>query len=292
MPSIVPELVNIATDPAVSTSDLLRKALVVARRLAVAELVVWIDSELNGYKSDDLPNYRILGGQLKAENPIRGLIPIFLPDPDLVEQLSTAKIYQSVPELVQLSHCENTLILHLPHEVELHLMELLNVQMRPVICLSAIQVHGVVEKVRSRILEWALDLESRGVLGEGMTFTSQEKKIVQEQHYHFGDVSGSQIQIGSTHSNQHQNQTDIGNAEALNALIEVISGALERKEISGEQADELKAELLTLQAHAALPKPKWQVIRAVACSIQSVLENAAGGVLATQALPYISQLLK
>lgn len=44
MSALVPELVNIASDPAVSTGDLLRRALVVARRLAVPEFVDWINS--------------------------------------------------------------------------------------------------------------------------------------------------------------------------------------------------------------------------------------------------------
>ena len=39
MPALVPELVDMASTPAVSTADLLRRALVVARRLAAPELV-------------------------------------------------------------------------------------------------------------------------------------------------------------------------------------------------------------------------------------------------------------
>ena len=62
MPAIVPELINMATDSSVSTTDLLRKALVVARRLAVPELVDWISGELNGYKEGNLPDYRVLRG--------------------------------------------------------------------------------------------------------------------------------------------------------------------------------------------------------------------------------------
>ena len=50
MPAIVPELVTMASDPAVSAGDLLRRALVVAKRLAVPELVEWINAELNGYE--------------------------------------------------------------------------------------------------------------------------------------------------------------------------------------------------------------------------------------------------
>ncbi len=77
MPALVPELVNAAIDASVSPGDLLRRALVVARRLAVPELVDWISSELNGYYSGEVPDYRRVQGQLMAENPIHGPIPFF-----------------------------------------------------------------------------------------------------------------------------------------------------------------------------------------------------------------------
>ena len=164
------------------------------------------------------------------------------------------------------------------------------VTMRPALRFSTVQVQGVIEKVRSRVLEWALDLKAKGVLGEGMTFTQQEKQTVQQQHYHFGDVSGSQIQIGSNSSNQTQTQTG-GDMAALSALIELLRDAIQQGRIEAEVRDELQAELATLQAQAASPKPKWAVIKATAESIKAVLENAAGSVLAAQALPYLTALL-
>lgn len=143
---------------------------------------------------------------------------------------------------------------------------------------------------RRRVLEWALDLEAKGVLGEGMTFTQQEKQTVQQQHYHFGDVSGSQIQIGSNSSNQTQTQAG-GDMATLSALIELLRDAIQQGRIEAEVRDELQAELATLLAQAASPKPKWAIIKATVGSIKAVLENTAGGVLAAQALPYLTALL-
>jgi hypothetical protein len=80
-----------------------------------------------------------------------------------------------------------------------------------------------------------LEREVKSVLGEGMTFTQDEKQTVQ-QHYHFGNVSSSQIQIGPNSSNQTQTQTG-GDMAALSALIDRLR-------------DELQAELATLQAQA------------------------------------------
>ncbi len=47
MPALVPELVHAAMEPSTSPSDLLRRALVVARRLGVSELTDWISRELS-----------------------------------------------------------------------------------------------------------------------------------------------------------------------------------------------------------------------------------------------------
>lgn len=55
------------------------------------------------------------------------------------------------------SHCE--------HDI----MKAMNVPVRPHLMSTTVQIRGNVERVRSRILAWALDLEDRGVLGEGMT---------------------------------------------------------------------------------------------------------------------------
>ncbi|CTQ05744.1 hypothetical protein NUKP104_49900 [Klebsiella variicola] len=293
MTALVPELVNAAIDATVSPSDLLRRGLVVARRLAVPERVDWLSCELNGYYSEEVPDYRHLQGQLMVENPVRGPIPFFAP-PEMAALLSDFEVRQSVPELIELAQSTTGLYCHFPADLEHILMKMIReangVTMRPTLKFSTIQVQGIIEKVRSRILEWALDLEGQGVLGEGMTFTQQEKQIVQPQHYHFRDVSSSQIQIGSNSSSQTQTQTG-GDMAALSALIALLHDAIRQGNIETEAREELQAELATLQAQAASPKPKWAVIKATAGSIKAVLENAAGGILAAQALPYLTALL-
>ncbi len=293
MPALVPELVNAAIDASTLPDDLLRRALVVARRLALPELVDWISSELNGYHSEDLPDYRRVRGQLMAENPIHGPVPFFAP-PDMTNMLSDFKLRQSVPELIQLTQSENPICSHFPPNVEHTIMEMMyeanGVAMRPMLRFSKVQIQGVIGKVRSRVLEWALDLEAKGVLGEGMTFTQQEKQTVQQQHYHFGDVNGSQIQIDSNGSNQSQTHAN-GDMAVLSALIELLSKAIQQGGVESEIREELQAELATLQAQASSPKPKWPIIKATARSIKAVLENAAGSVLAAKALPYLTALL-
>lgn len=79
MASLVLELQRDALDKSVSTTDLLRKALVVARKLKVTDLVEWLTHELNGYpEGADVPEYRKLQGELKVHNPYHGWMPLMM----------------------------------------------------------------------------------------------------------------------------------------------------------------------------------------------------------------------
>ena len=294
MPALVPELVDMASTPAVSTADLLRRALVVARRLAVPELVDWINSELNGYVGE-VPDYRVIFGQLFAEDPYRGTVPFMVP-PVIADVLTKLKLCQSIPELIQFAQSGQMLRCYFPANGEQLLMRMMEegsgYATRPLLKFSSMQVTGVIERVRGRILDWGLDLEGRGIIGEGMSFTQQEKQAVQEQHYHFDNVSGSQIQIGSNGSTQTQANTTTGtNLDALRGLIEALGTALDRSTVQGDAADELRAELATLKAQAASPKPKWEIIKATARSIKTVAEGAAGNILGELAKPHVQTLL-
>ena len=292
MPALVPELVNMASDPAVSASDLLRRALVVARRLDVPDLVDWITSELEGYREKPVPDYRSIKGRPQVFNPYHGYQPLILPTPEQADVVSTANVRQSVPELEKLAQSETGVHMNFSAKLEHQLMQGMGLPLTPSLGLATVQIHGIVEKVRSQILKWALDLEGRGVLGEGMTFTQTEKQTVQEQHYHFGNVSGSQIQISSSGSTQTQaNSAKGADLENLRGLIEALATALDHGAVQGDAADELRAELATLKAQASSPKPKWEIIRATARTIKTVAEGAAGNVLGELAKPHVATLL-
>ena len=82
MTSLVTELQREALDRSVPAADLLRKALVAARKLKIEGIQSWLKSELNGYSnSEEIPEYRSVHGEIKALNPYNGLwMPIMFPD--------------------------------------------------------------------------------------------------------------------------------------------------------------------------------------------------------------------
>lgn len=113
---------------------------------------------------------------------------------------------------------------------------------------------------------------------------------MQEQHYHFGNVSGSQMQISSNGSTQTQANTTAGtDLESLKGLVQALRAML--ADAKGDTADELRAELATLKAQADSPKPKWEIIKATARSIKAVAEGATGNILASLAQPHIATLM-
>ena len=100
MNSLVLELQRDALNRAVSTSDSLRKALVVARKLGVSEFEAWINNELSGYpEQSSVPAYRVIHGEVNAWNPSRGWIPMVMEDAAKAERLSKRDCGQSVAEL-------------------------------------------------------------------------------------------------------------------------------------------------------------------------------------------------
>lgn len=292
MSSLIAELINIASDQTISTSDLLKRTLVAAKRLDVPELVDWVQSELKGYTSVEVPDYRRIRGELVIEHPKHGVVR-YLMCSDTTESLADVLIRQSISELAELAERKNDFLRYFPSGEESLLMEIiyteLNVVARPAVRFSSQQINQVVEIVRTQILSVALDLEQRGVQGKGMTFTSQEKSIIQEQHYHFSNVSSSQIQINS--SGTQKNSTDSKDLNSLNELIDAFNKVLDLQLLDAEVISELRAEISTLQAQALSPKPKWSIISATALSLKKIAESAAGNILSELGQPYVSTLL-
>jgi AbiTii len=103
MSSIVVELQREALDGHVRVSDLLRKALVVAKKLGIQEFQTWADHELNGYSQEEkIPDYRYLQGQIRGWNPYRGWVPVIIEDIRREQALSRRGCNQAIAELESL----------------------------------------------------------------------------------------------------------------------------------------------------------------------------------------------
>ncbi|HHW4681098.1 MAG TPA: AbiTii domain-containing protein, partial [Xylella taiwanensis] len=219
-----------ALDRTVSLAHLLRLALVAASRLELPALAAWINEELNGYSSDEeVPDYRRVWAPFIAKDPVKGFVPLNLP-PDISKEFAQLSVIQSIHELGQFAQRKTEACFLLNPEVERILMEIMRpssgVMGRPLYLLSNEKLHEILEKVRDKVLQWALDLKTQGVLGKGRIFSAEEKQIVKNYHF-FGDIKNSNVQIGTIGSNQTHTHT-AGDMDALLSLIECLRTALEQ----------------------------------------------------------------
>ncbi|MBC6003360.1 hypothetical protein H8891_06070 [Paeniclostridium sp. NSJ-45] len=212
MSSLVLELQQKCLDSNISVSDLLRHALVLSKKLYIKDAENWIYAELNGYKdiNIELPKYRVLKGECLALNIYSGVyIPVVLSNDNEVEFLTKLKCKNSLPELEYLVK-ENNSLQHLtlsyPETFENHLRNSTGYDFKYVLSVGKSKVKNISDNVKNRILEWSLDLECSGILGENMTFTSKEREIATSKNYtynyFYGNISDSQIQQNSDNCEQ------------------------------------------------------------------------------------------
>ena len=210
--SIVIELQRESLSKEVAITDLLRKAYVVAKKLKLKEFESWIDNELNGYShesSDKYPAYRLIRGTPEMFNPYHGWKPILFENPKTETAYSERHCAQPISELDHMlfnSSKDGRFEIPYPGRVSKNLMDAVGMDLTPTLHVSQSSLSRIVDSVRNTVLKWALQLEEDGIIGDGLTFTSEEVKKAQTMHYTInyfaGNVSNSQVQQGTSGSNQ------------------------------------------------------------------------------------------
>ena len=290
--SIVLELQRDALDEKIRTSSLLRKALVVAKKLRIKEFEEWTNKELSGYQSaDTTPHYRLLRGEVKAWNPYHGWVPVYFSNPQQAEAYSLRGCGQAIPEieglLPTLQKPNGYFVMPFAKNIELQLLKSIHPLTEPKLHINPGEIFGIVETVKTVILNWALQLEQDGILGEGLTFSPNEQEKATNSHaYHvnnfYGPVGQSQIQQQSPNAIQLTAGediivTDTAYIEQVQTLLPKVKEAIEQLGLNKIQVDEVKAEIDTVEAQIRSPKPKQPIIKSSFETIQRILEGAAGG---------------
>ncbi|MDN4592145.1 hypothetical protein DBA29_27060 [Xenophilus aerolatus] len=293
MPGLVLELQRDALDANVKVADLLRKALVVSRKLELAEMQDWIESELGSYENtDDCPLYRQMYGELKVWNPYHGFQPVLVPDQELADIICSGANTQSIGELEDLLRGDaKTFHMQMSGPQKAMLAKLIGVNLEPSLHIPRQSMVKILDSVRNRILQWSLDLEKRNILGSGLTFSKEEKAMASQINYHtvnnIGSMTNSQLQ-------QHSSGVQVIEGALgtdLTKLVESIASSLSGLSLSQPDTQELLAELATLRSQLDSPKPKVGIIKESLASVRTVLEGAAGNLVASDLLARLGPLL-
>ena len=191
-PPLVLQLQQLATDNSTDVTELLRKALLVATKLGLQPFRDWVNQELHGYDDTcDIPEYRHVRTELKVRNPYHGLIPFLIDDEEIMGEIMrtvcTVQINEPIGSMVNLMQSDNPhLMVPLLPQQKMFLMRMQDsfAPLEPVRAIGRNQVATILDAVRTKILDWSLQLEADGVMGEGMTFSAEEKQKAQSGHHH------------------------------------------------------------------------------------------------------------
>lgn len=211
MNGIVLELQKEAMDKNADIESLLRKSYFIARKLKLPEFEEWIQCEQEEYGKKETPEYRMIQGQLKALNPVRGWIPVVMESAIAEKAFTKTKLPNSVSELYDLyQNAESSmLVMNLPAERNKYVAKCcgFNTQFR--LEFGKNQIYSILSRVKNNILDWALTLEESGIVGRDYSFSEEEKKIAQEKteitNYitnFWGTTTDVQVQQGNVDSLQ------------------------------------------------------------------------------------------
>ncbi|WP_157646043.1 hypothetical protein [Burkholderia ubonensis] len=165
------DIVTLLSDDKGSLASALLKTKVLMHRIGQKELDSWINSELNGYGSNDqVPDYRIVSTRLTgtvqnlAWRQTGATLPTFHLPEEVRERFCTADLGHSVAELEALATAtEGTLGSAIPPEFYDLLSQAYDgahvTSAKSV--LSTTQIAGVLVEIRSRLLEFVLNLQDK-----------------------------------------------------------------------------------------------------------------------------------
>lgn len=289
MSGLITEIQAGALSKTAGVTDLLRMALAASKKLGIEDMEQWIAWELDGYPStDDLPDYRKLSGIIRVWNPYHGLQPLHMPA-DIAEAAQRVWLTDAIASLEDTVAGSDGMVQYaLPAGKANALMKGMEVALEPRMFVSSSALLGIIEAVRNHILRWTLELEKKGVSGEGLTFTFKEVQAASQVHYvtNIGVMTNSQLQ---QHSSGPQTISVTPDFAALRDLMgEVLSRI---NEVPRDQAAVAKADAETVIAQVDSQSPKFGILSESLKSLRSILENAGGSVLASDILPKLTALV-
>ena len=225
--SPVHELQGLASDVSNDIVGVLIKAKMIAVKLNLPELAEWFDYELDGYPDGvALPDYRIGQGVVRGWYPRHGWINVQYRniEPAIITMIQEYGLSDSISALRNLREADDNLRLGMPPEKIKMLFPSNSAPSEVCWFINASKLECIVTTVRNKILTWALNLETKGILGEGVVFSAKEKEVAPSTTYNTNNFYGSVNNLGAigagNHGSIYQNNINlINNFESLSLVL-------------------------------------------------------------------------
>ena len=256
MSKLVIELQKDCINPTISYAALFQKAYYIARKLDQKEMADFLRNEIDGYGNQEVPNFRYINAIFKAKSSIGPWKPIVIPSISPLADCLHIPVKQGTSEIESFLNSPNDTIIS-PISAELHNLfgELNPLLASRDICahFSKYQYKTILETVKRKISEWAIDLELKEISKEEFEFPSKEKDIAKNTTIinNYGNINGSNFIGSTTNSSVTINNNNSFDFNALKKLITKIEADLENaKNIETEKAASLKEQITLLKKSA------------------------------------------
>jgi hypothetical protein len=289
MPTIIEQIQRDALDREVPVSSLLRRVKLAAAKLGLPQVEDWVEHELRGY-TGSVPDYRIVAGEPQVRNPYYGWQPIG----GHVEHLARRAVGESVAELESLlAESEGDLMMSFPDSVAARINEQNGV--RGWSCALSVgrnQFHGIVDRVRSAILDWAIELEKAGIAGSEFSFDADEKNKAQELQMtvNIGSIGtfGGNLGAGNVSGDIHVSNIKV---EHVSRLVDQIRAHCEDLVQAGLDRSDLEFRLKELEQQIASREPNPSTLRALLTDLRNTMTGGAGNLIASGVIATVNQIL-
>ncbi|WP_242343667.1 MULTISPECIES: AbiTii domain-containing protein [Anaeromyxobacter] len=298
MASLIEELQREALDPKASIPDLLRKAKAVAMKLKVSDAAEWIEHELSGYPAGaEIPSYREISGKPRYFNPYHGWVPLIFGDPETQEKASKRKTRQPISEIMDIlarSEKGGGAMFSYPAAVVADLGKHFDLEVPDAgMEVSLPSLAGILDEVRTRILDWAMKLEAVGVRGDGMSFSTKDQEKAAGVHINIGSIGSMVGAIGPIAAGATVNvtgQVTQGQIELLLSLARQVQALSDRMDLSVEAAKEMVEAARALEEEAKRSPPDAGRIRLLLNGMKGVASNALGNLVSSGVLEMIQRI--
>src|SRR5215831_11020245 len=287
-----------AANPDASVTNLLRMAKIAATKLNLNDALVWIDRELNGYqglKLEDLPPYRRLRGIPQGYNPVHGWQPIQFPDTKSADSWSQADVGMALGAIEKPvgERSEGSCAFPYSPEDKVAMQRSLNFRVDMCVFVQRSQLWNIVEQVRNLILNWSLELEKAGVLGEDMHFSEQEKgdaEPVTQQFFiqNVGVLGNVTDQASVTNQQTATTKIELELGQVRDFLRQA-RAALPQLPEKAQEA--IRPVLETIDRELEAEKPNSSKIRAAFGSLRKIGEGIAGNLTAQGIIAMVKMIV-
>ncbi|CAM4368762.1 hypothetical protein [Gillisia limnaea] len=303
--------------------DTLLKVQVLAFKIKNEKLKNWVDSELNGYKDNNIPEYRIIptpvSGNLVQNRGFGGFLtrnnttlPIEYLKKETYKRVTRLEFSSKVSEIERMLAQDKSYHIDIPHYIYIEFNESLANGWEVDAAWQKISLNsleGILSSIKSNLLTFLLELNQEIGDNEDYSIMVKEKNVDKLFEKTIGSISGKtvNVQIGDrsmkTVSKGEKSNLNISQGQDVNQeinidikndvqeLIQILNENLENFGLNNEDKEDVCNEINRLETQLDRSNPKFNIINTAIHTINGILTGITANAYTPLVLDKLQDIL-